>query len=419
MSGAAVRSAGAAPAPTVANVASASQPTTPLLRPSWRYDTPHSCTDGSRRWPVIESIPYLRAGREALAARALAALDDGDATEALALLLADRDEWDRTTVPSHARLRALANDAAELTFRAAMDALAYGGVATYFAHRFGDPTFVAGLGLLAAHRPRDGSRSFELACGAGHYLRELARAGVAVAGGDVVFSKLWLARRYLAPHAALVCFDASAPWPIASAAYDLAHVHDALYFLPEKTHVARELRRVLRAGGTLAISHAHNAAVENLSAGAPLDRAGYAALFPEAVAYDDRALARAVVEAAVPLVAADDALDGAPAFAFVTGPTACVPRACADDVALPPRGATLTRNPLYAAPARAALDAAPAEDALPAVVWPSARYECEYAALATYPARTRAPERATMDDADPTIVRFARTRELIALPERW
>ena len=31
---------------------------------------------------------------------------------------------------------------------------------------------------------------------------------------DVVFAKLWLARRFVCPRARLVCFDAAAPWPL-------------------------------------------------------------------------------------------------------------------------------------------------------------------------------------------------------------
>ena len=52
------------------------------------------------------------------------------------------------------------------------------------------------------------------------------------------------------------------------------------------------------------------------------------------------------------------------------------------------------------------------------MIWPSQRYEREYAALATYPMATDAPARAAMS-ADPALVSFARTRELVALPERW
>lgn len=399
-----------------------------VLAPTFTFDSPHSCADGGRRWPILEGIAFIRSGRETLADRALAALDAGDESEALARLLADRDDWDPTIAPSHDALRRLVDEGSSLTFRAAMQALGYGDVATYFAHRSSDPTFVAGLGLLAAHRPRAGTRSFELACGVGHYLRELERVGVDAAGGDVVFSKLWLARRFIAPNAALVCFDAAEPWPIVSHSFDLVHVHDALYFLPNKERVASELNRIARADGTIAISHAHNAVVDNFSSGAPLDRVGYAALFPGAVCYDDRALADAVVrgesiagigrvaDAAGVTDASDstNAIDRAAAFAFVVGPTAREPNATLGDVALPAVGTQLVRNPLY----ERALQSTTANEASAAIVWPSERYEREYAELATYPPLTTAPSHAIMS-ADPKIVAYARTRELVALPENW
>src|SRR6185312_8717054 len=185
-----------------------------------RADTPHSLAAPGERWPVIEGIPFLRANRAELARRALALLDDGQAEAALVLLLGDQDDWARTPPPFEADRRALVRDAGRISFREAMDRLAFGPVGTYFAHRWSDPTFLSGLALAEAHWTRP-ARAFELACGAGHFLREFARRCPEVAGGDVVFAKLWLARRYVAPSARLLCFDAAAPWPLADGAADL------------------------------------------------------------------------------------------------------------------------------------------------------------------------------------------------------
>ena len=57
----------------------------------------------------------------------------------------------------------------------------------------------------------------------GHYLRELRRRGCKVAGADVVFAKLWVARHWVTGREAqLVCFDAGSPhWPIPGAPADL------------------------------------------------------------------------------------------------------------------------------------------------------------------------------------------------------
>ena len=64
-------------------------------------DTPHSLAAPDERWPVVDAIPFLRSGREALAAAALAALDAGDAQEATALLFTRP----RTTGPPGHRRR--------------------------------------------------------------------------------------------------------------------------------------------------------------------------------------------------------------------------------------------------------------------------------------------------------------------------
>ena len=372
----------------------------PLSGRALHADTPHSLAAGLERWPVIADIPFLRADRRTLADAALAALDVGNAEHALVLLLGDQDNWARTPPPSEADRAALVRDAGELTFRAAMDRLAFGAVGTYFAHRWSDPTFLSGLALAEAHW-NDPTGVFELACGAGHYLREFARVTPAVAGSDIVFAKLWLARRYLAPAARLVCFDAAVAWPLASGFADLVFCHDAFYFLPEKQHVAAEMLRVAGPSGRVLVGHAHNALVDNLSAGEPLPPAGYAALFGTPLLYDDRELTQALVEARAPVPGTVATVADAPAVAMATG--AGAPRPITGGLAMPPAGAMLRRNPLYAGPE---------------IRWPSERYQREYGPLATYPMQAAAPEWAVAG-ADLTIDQFARRRVLLDLPPQW
>ncbi len=364
-------------------------------------DAPHSLADGAgERWPLIDGIAYLRTGREALAARALERLDAGDRAGALVHLLADQDDWWPGPAADPACLAALVRDADGLNFRAAMDHLGLGRVGDYFAHRWSDPTFLAGLALMEAHWAAPAT-AFELACGAGHYLRELSRRGVRCTGGDVVFAKLWLARHWVAgPDVDLVCFDAAAPWPVAEARYDLAFCHDALYFLEPKRAVVERLRRIA-ADGVLAVAHIHNANYLNHSAGAAVTAEALAALFPNALAYDDAELTRALVAGNAPQPQPWAQLDTVEAFSLVEGRHGA-PRPLAGGLALPPVGAPLTRNPLYG------------EDA--ALRWPSQRYRDEYAGRITYPTCSRAPEsavRASDNDA------MARSRELVDLPERW
>ena len=363
-------------------------------------DTLHSLVDGAERWPVVADIPFLRADRRALADTALAALDAGDAERALVLLLGDQDNWARTPPPSEADRTALVRDAETLTFRAAMDRLAFGAVGTYFAHRWSDPTFLSGLALAEAHWNAP-SRVFELACGAGHYLREFGRFASLVTGADIVFAKLWLARCFLAPAARLVCFDAAVRWPIGHAAADLVFCHDAFYFLPEKPHVAAEMLRVAGPDGRVLVGHAHNALVDNLSAGDPLSPGGYAELFGTPMIYDDRELTQALVDARAPVPGTAATTAGAPAVALATGCGA--PRRLSGGLTMPPAGTMLRRNPLYAGPG---------------ILWPSERYQHEYGPLATYPLQSDAPERAVAG-ADFATDQLARRRVLLDLPQQW
>jgi SAM-dependent methyltransferase len=366
--------------------------------------------DDGERWPVIAGIPYLRVGRRADVERMLRRLDDGDEHGALLLALADQDDWDESPAPDPA-----ACDAATRapTLRAALASLGFGSVADYLAYRWSDPTFVSGLGLLdaAAHGAR---RVFELACGIGPFLRELRVRGIAAAGGDVVFAKLWLARRFVVPDAEVVCFDAAAPFPLADATAELCLCHDALHYLPDCAHAIAELRRI---GGRVLVGHAHNAAVENLSPGAPLAMSGYAALVPGAAFYDDAAVARAALAGSAPASVSPEQLEDVAAVAFVSpAPRRPAPTATGSPFSVPPPAARLRLNPL--------LNAEPGDPAPISVRWPSRRYEQEYAALSDYLRDVPALPRCLVEDGgdvrmDAGVEELARRRVLLDLPEAW
>ena len=366
-------------------------------------DGPHALREpDGRRWPAVDGIPYLRTGRDALAARALERLDAGDRAGALVALLADQDDWWTGPAPDPASLGALAADAESLTLRGAMDLLGFGRVGDYFAHRWSDPTYLAGLGLIEAHRGETRS-CFELACGIGHYGREFTRRGASYAGADVVFAKLWLARHWVVgPDARLVCFDAASPWPVAEGGYDLVLCQDAFYFLEPKPEILARLRGLVAAGGWLAVGHVHNREAENQSAGRAVTAEEIAAHFPDGIAYDDLELTRALVEARAPVPRTPQDLRGVEAFAVASGPgMRRAPRALEGGYAMPPDDAALRVNPLYDA-------AAP-----PRIRFPSGRYAAEYGPIATYPSAFAEP-------ADPSArAAAARCRALVDLPERW
>ena len=124
-------------------------------------------------------------------------------------------------------------------------------------------------------------------------------------------------------------------------------------------------------------------------------------LFPQAVAYDDAELTRALAERRVPDPQPWSALGGVEAFSLAEGPPGRVGTAV-DGLAMPPAEAALVRNPLYGGDGR--------------IAWPSERYRDEYGPRATYPLRSDAPLRAGLV---PATEAMARRRELVDLPERW
>ena len=189
--------------------------------------------------PVVDGIPYARAGRDALRHRVAELLGEGDVDGARVALLADADDWWDAAPPPDEQL---ARVASATTLREAMDLLGMGRVGDYFAHRWSDPTYLAGLALLQQHWPADRT-VVEVACGAGHLLRELAQRGLPdLVGVDVVWAKLWLAQRFVCPAARYVCADVTALPDLAVPAPAYVLCHDALYFVRDKAAAAQGMQ---------------------------------------------------------------------------------------------------------------------------------------------------------------------------------
>ena len=357
-------------------------------------------------WPVVEGIAFLRADRVGMARAAVGLIEAGDIVGATALLLTDQDPYAPDPPPGIDECARLVGDAA-CSFREAMRRLAFGRVADYFAHRWTDPTYLSGLALLDETRTRGADRPLlELAAGVGHFLRAAALAGVEAVGADLVFAKLWLARRFVCPQARLVCFDAAAPWPLADDAYAEVFCHDAFYFLPDKPGIAARMRRVVGAQGSIAIGHAHNASADNHSAGQPLTVEAYAALFPGARLFDDRELTRAFAEARPPEAADAMSLATVPALSLLCR-DAAMDAVARHRFGIASESTRLRLNPLYR---RAGSEAR--------IVWPSPRYEQEYAALATYPMHWDGPDEIEPDQ-DTATQALIRRRVYVDLPPRW
>jgi SAM-dependent methyltransferase len=337
--------------------------------------------------PLVDGIPYARAGRGDLRAEVAGLVAAGEVDRARVLLLADADDWWTEPPPLPEQL---ARVPAARTLREAMHLLGMGRVADYFAHRWSDPTHLAGLALLQQHWP--GSRPVvDVACGIGVQLRELARRGcTGLVGVDVVWAKLWLARRFVCPDARYVCADVTAG-PDATTGLEVpppAYVlcSDAFYFLRDKPAAAAALHALAGPGGTVAVGHAH----VTDPGGEPLTPEGYAAVLGAELLYDDAELTRALLAARPPRPAAPADLRGSEAIALVAGDP-LRPAPVDLGTPLPP----LRPNPLYVDGVR---------------TWPSARYAAEYGPRSGY-LPERWPDRLPAD--------AARRRLLVDLPDAW
>jgi SAM-dependent methyltransferase len=333
--------------------------------------------------PVVDGIPYARAGRDDLRAEVTGLLAAGETDRARVLLLADADDWWTEPPPPAEQL---ARVPAARTLREAMELLGMGRVADYFAHRWSDPTHLAGLALLQAHWP--GRRPVvDVACGIGAHLRELSRRGVGdLLGVDVVWAKLWLARRYVCPGARYVCADLTAAPGLAVGTPAYVMCHDAFYFLRDKPAAAAAMRVLAGDGGTVVVGHAHVADPH----GEPLTPEGYAEVLGAGLLYDDDELTRSLLEGRPPRPSVAAHLHASEAVALVAGdPLGPAPVDLGEP--LPP----LFVNPLYPGGV---------------LTWPSERYAAEYGPRSSY-----LPERWP----DPLPADAARRRLLIDLPEAW
>jgi SAM-dependent methyltransferase len=326
--------------------------------------------------------------------RAVAALDAGDVEGAVVVLLADADDWWDAPPPPGDRLRSAMR---ATTLRDAVELLGFGRVGTYFLHRWSDPSWLAALALTAAHPP-GGRPVVDLACGAGHLLRHLALHGHReLTGVDVVFAKLWLARRFVLPAdapVALVCADLTAPWPLPPPAVP-RHVacHDALYFLDGKEAFVAAARRHAGDGGAVLLGHCHNARHPEGRAGRPLDPDRWRRLLPGALAYAEEELTAATAAGRLPIPADAAALDATEAVNLALDSGGTVPEPA---LLAPAPGSPLRGNPLYLDGGRC---------------WPQERWGAEYGPRAV----TYLPQLWT----DLPVHEAVRRRLLVDLPEAW
>ncbi len=356
---------------------------------------PHLLTDGELLWPVVEGIAYLRP-KAAIRENAVALLQRNQVQQALIALLQDQDPFAPLPPPAEQTLHALVNDPG-VNLRDALRMLHYGPVADYFAYRWATPTYLSGLALLQltlqSTRP-----VVEVACGMGHFLRALEAHGVATAGVDLVFSKLWLARRYLGVQGMLVCGDTRA-LPLRSLQPATVFCHDAFYFFEDKAAVLRGLR-ALAAGGPVALGHVHTNAIDHGVAGTLASAEAYGRMAAASARFfDDRQLTAAWLAQQIPEAQRPAALSTAQAVAWIEGPPN------PELFSLERPASALTYNPLLADDGR--------------VEWPTERFRAEYEADAAYLREAPASEAGWKGASSAVRTHLFRHRILLDLPPLW
>ncbi|SPF07038.1 class I SAM-dependent methyltransferase [Streptomyces sp. MA5143a] len=362
-------------------------------------------SDGERLWPHFDDCYYLRVGREALVDEVVSLIRRDRREQALALLLGDRRSADIPAPDPRDVREALRTG---LSFHESIELLGYGGLGWYFEHRWIIPTYLSGLSLLHWRAPRHRS-ILEIGAGLGHLTAHWERMG----GGDslcsdVVFSHLWLSRRYLRTGRVSVCFDANGPFPLSSGSVDTVLGHDCLHYLSDIPGALSEMRRVA-SSGRLLIGHAHNGEAENFSPGHPLTLGEYTRLLAPSSVYDDAEMTSAWLEQRPPRPLAATSGSAAQAFAFVAGepptdPVGILP------VPAPSRRGGITVNPLLSG-------ASPA--------WPSEKFVAEYVRPFAYLDSLRRPSDAELSAVrqgtapDDDLRRWLAMGVLVRSPGAW
>jgi SAM-dependent methyltransferase/uncharacterized protein YbaR (Trm112 family) len=228
-------------------------------------------------YPVLDGIPYLRAGQ--IARATLGLLDAGRADEARFTLLGLEGG-------QRGELEALRGGTGPFTYRQALEILSPTPEGKYFLYRFSDPTFLVSEALvrvLGQDARCTRGRLLDVCGGTGHLTRTLC--DVAPDGevwlADVEYWKLWLARQFVAPQCRAVCCDATQPLPFARGTFSLVVCADALHYLWPRRLAVAEMTRLAGHDGVVAAPALHNALCENASAGLPLDPEGWRGLFEE------------------------------------------------------------------------------------------------------------------------------------------
>ena len=356
-------------------------------------------------YPLIDGIPFFQ--QDYSGAEALEHLAQGAPEAALTTLLG-LDEPDD--------LRAFLADE-NATYRDGLALLAPDDEGPYFLSRLADPTFLAAETVVRAvggEMAAPAQRAIDICGGSGHLTRVLRQMPFGeVWLADTDFWKLWLARRFIAPAARMICCDANNPLPFAPESFALAVCSDAFHYVWSKRLLAEEMARLTGEDGAVLLTHAHNSRRDNYSAGMPLTPAAYRNLWParETRVFGDSALLDSVCAGQGPDLTAinsDEELDGESSLTLLATNRAELFQAYAPP-APPANNGVWRLNPLYEATAEGA-------QVHLRLSFPSPEYAAEYAACRRYLPESLTVSAAALSAGAADLIA---QRVLLEMPERY
>jgi ubiquinone/menaquinone biosynthesis C-methylase UbiE len=150
----------------------------------------------------------------------------------------------------------------------------------YLKHRFSGESLWSIFPFIPVIKNKN-EKVLDLCCGVGYtsFILSMYVEPQQLCCADIVFRRLWLARKYFAPTAHFICLDASYPLPFRDKSFTSILMLDAFGYIPSRVLLANEMERIIRSKGLVLILHIHNSFTFNLGGGCPISPKQLSILF--------------------------------------------------------------------------------------------------------------------------------------------
>lgn len=135
-------------------------------------------------------------------------------------------------------------------------------IAAYFTYRLAQPRHLTAL-CIASALQESGGLVLDLACGMGHmsHYFSYGQKTPRVIGVDREFFGLYVAKNWVAPNAQFICSHVDVSLPFADGSFDGVLCSDAFGLFLNRASAAREMLRVTRPEGLVALPRTRNSAI--------------------------------------------------------------------------------------------------------------------------------------------------------------